>query len=62
MEKEEIIFSLDVEKIFTSVKREAVEKEIRKLIEIQEIIRECKKEEVLENSNFVWKNTYWILE
>jgi hypothetical protein len=62
LEKEEIIFSLDVEKIFTSVKREAVEKEIRKLIEIQEIIRECKKEEVLENSNFVWKNTYWILE
>ena len=56
------MFSLDFQKMFTSVKREAVEKEIRKLIEIQEIIRECKKEEVLENSNFVWKNTYWILE
>ena len=59
--KKEITFGLDVE-MFSSVKREAVEKEIRKLIEKQEIIRGWKKEEMLENLNSIWQNKYWIVE
>jgi len=43
LEKEELMFSLDFQKMFTSVKREAVEKEIRKIFERQEIIRGWKR-------------------
>ena len=43
--------------MFTSIKREAVVKEIMRLVESQEIIRGWKKDEILENLNFIWDNT-----
>ena len=48
-----IMFSMDVEKMFTSIKREAVKKEIMRLADSREIIRGWKKEEILENLNFI---------
>ena len=59
---EEIMFSLEVEKMFTNIKREGVEKELRRLMDNEEAIRGWKKEEVFENLKFIWENTYWIIE
>ena len=61
-EKEEMMFSLDIEKMFTSLKRKEVKEEVGKLIEEEEIIRGWKKEEILRNLEYIWDNAYCIIE
>ena len=55
--KEEIMFSLDVEKMITNIKRQSVLEEIERLIDKNESIRGWKKEEILENLKYIWDNT-----
>ena len=43
LEKDEMMFSLDVENMFTSLKRNEMKKEVERLIEVEEIIRGWKK-------------------
>ena len=62
LEDEDIMFSLAVEKMFTNIKREGLEKELTRLIGCEEVITGWKKEEVLENLIYIWDNTYWIIE
>ena len=57
-----ISFSLDVEKMFTNIKRDGVEKELKSLIGEEEIIRGWRKEEILETLRYIWNNTYWTTE
>ena len=42
MRKEDLLFNLDVEKMFTDIKRDGMEKELKNLIGEEEIIREWK--------------------
>ena len=60
--KEEIMFSLDVEKMITNIKRQSVLEEIERLIDKNESIRGWKKEEILENLKYIWDNTYCTIE
>ena len=46
LEEKEIAFSMDVEKMFTKLKRDEVKKEVKRLIEENGIIRGWKKEEI----------------
>ena len=62
LEEEEILFSIDVEKMFTKLKREEIKKRVKMLIEEKEIIRGWKKEEILENLQYIWDNVYCIIE
>ena len=62
LEEDEIVFSLDVEKMFTNLKREEIKKEIEKLIEEKEEIRGWKKEEIIKNLEYTWDNTYCTVE
>ena len=62
LKKEDLLFILDVDKMFTNIKRDAVEKELRRLIGEEEIIRRWKKEEILETLRCIWKITKWIIE
>lgn len=62
LEDEDIMFSLAVEKMFTNIKREGLEKELTRLIGCEEVITGWKKDEVLENLKYIWDNTYWIIE
>ena len=57
----DLLFSLDVEKMFTNIKRDGGEKEFKSLIG-EEIIRGWKKKEILETLRYIWNNTYWIIE
>ena len=57
-----MIFSLDVEKMFTSLKRNEVKKEVERLIEDEEIIRGWKKEEIVKNLEYIRENQYCIIE
>ena len=61
LEDEEMMFRLDVEKIFTNIKRKGVEKERRRLIGGEEVIRGREKEEVFENLKCIWDNKCWII-
>ena len=57
--EEEIMFSMDVENMYTSLKRDEVKKEIGKVIkEEEEEIRGWKKVEILKNLEFV-RNNKW---
>ena len=47
----------NVEKMYTSLKREEVKREIRKIIKEEEVIRGWKKVEIIKNLEFVWNNT-----
>ena len=60
--EDELMFSLDLKKMFTNIIRQAVVKEIERLIEKDEIIRGWKKEEILKNLKYIWDNTYCIIE
>ena len=60
--KYEMMFSLDMEKMFTSLKRNEVKKEVERLIEDEEIIRGWKKEETVKNLEYIWENQYCIIE
>ena len=60
--KEELIFSLDIEKMFTNIESQGVIKERERLIDSEEIIRGWKKEEILENLKYMWDNTYCLIE
>ena len=62
LEEEEILFSLDVEKMYTSLKREQVKKEIKEIIKEEEVIRGWKKVEIIKNLEFVWDNTYCVVD
>jgi len=62
LEEDETMFSLDVEKMFTSPKRNEVKKEVERLIEEEEIIRGWKKEEIVKHLEYVWENQYYIIE
>ena len=56
-----ISFSLDVEKMFTNIKRDGGEKEFKSLIG-EEIIRGWKKKEILETLRYIWNSIYSIIE
>ena len=60
--KEDLLFNLDVEKVFTNIKRGGVGKELKRLIGEEEIIRGWRKEEILEDLRYICNNTYWIIE
>ena len=62
LEEDEMMFSLDVEKMFTSLKRNEVKKEVERLIEDEEIIRGWKKEEIVKYLEYIWDNQYCIIE
>jgi hypothetical protein len=51
--KQEIMFSLDVEKMFSNIKRQSVLEEIERMIDKNERIRDWKKEEILENLQYI---------
>ena len=57
-----MMFSMDVEKMYTSLKREEVKKEIGKVIKEEEEIRGWKKVEIMKNLEYIWDNTYWVIE
>ena len=57
-----MMFSLDVEKMFTSLKRDKVRKEVERLIKDGEIIRHWNKEEIMDNLEYILDNQYCIIE
>ena len=61
LEEDEMMFRLDVEKMFTSLKRDEVRKEVERLIKEGEIIRHWNKEEIMVNLDYIW-DKYCIIE
>ena len=63
LEEDEMMFSLDVEKMFASLKRDEARKEVERLIKEGEIIRHWNKEEIMANLDYIlWDNQYCIIE
>ena len=62
LEEEEIMFSMDVEKMFTNLKREEAKKEIEKIIEEEEEISGWKKVDFIKILEHIWDNTYCVVE
>ena len=58
LEDDKMTFSLDLKKMFMSLKRMEVKKELGSLIEEEEEIKSWKKDEILENLRYIWDNLY----
>ena len=57
-----MMFSMDVEKMYTSLKRKEVKKEIRKILKEEEEFRGWKKVDIIKNLELVCYNTYGVVE
>ena len=62
LEQDRIIFSIDVKKMCTSLRREEIRKELKWLIGEDEVISGWRKEEILENVRNIWDNTFCLID